>query len=147
MASKAHWFLSSVFFLLFLANIWNSCTKFATNNLIRVKLAFICDQGTGIFSKSSVIAIIVCAYCKGDSIWIFCKESSLGGNFSNSKAPLRVLPCICENAKQITFFESNTCGQRWAVESSLLECAFTFSRNGDTRSVDSRDTYFILITV
>lgn len=50
---------------------------------------------------------------------------------------------ICENAKQITFFESNTCGQRWAVESSLLERAFTFSRNGDSRSVDSRATHIL----
>jgi len=79
MASKVRWLLSNVFFLLFLANIWNSCTKFATNNLICVKLTFICDQGTRIFPKSSVIAIIVCAYCKSDSIWIFCKESSLDG--------------------------------------------------------------------
>lgn len=37
------------------------------------------------------------------------------------RAPLRARSRIYENAKQITFFESNTRGQRWAVESSLLE--------------------------
>lgn len=60
--------------------------------------------------------------CKGYSIRISRKESLLTGReFFNYKAPLRARNRICENVKQITFFESNTSDQRWAVESPLLE--------------------------
>lgn len=56
------------------------------------------------------------------------KRIPTGREFFNYKAPLRARSRICENVKQITFFESNTSDQRWAVESPLLERVFAFSR-------------------